>query len=107
MADRTDDPRAYRGGVREPEDAKGNWADNEGVVPRELLDETGPQEGADEQDLKDEVMGEVTGEPKDDIQIDPSSGDDADATNRDDSVNTDTAHTDPATTAADTGQGAA
>jgi hypothetical protein len=107
MADRTDDPRAYRGGVREPEKAKGDWADNEGVVPREMLDETPPQEGADDQTLKDDVMGEVTGEPKDDVQIDPSSGDEADATTRDDSADADSWHTDPAGTANLTGRGEA
>jgi hypothetical protein len=106
MAESTDDPRDYRGGVREPEEAKGGGADNEGIVPREMLDDPGPRD-ADPQDLKDDVMGEVTREPKDDIQIDPSSGDDADATNRDDSANTDTWHTDPATVAGDTGEGKA
>jgi hypothetical protein len=107
MAERTEDPRAYRGGVREPADAKGDWADNEGVVPREELDDLPPQDTSDPQVLKDEVMGEVTGDPTDgDHQIDPSSGDNADAT-RDDSAHTDTVHTDPATLAGRTGQGRA
>jgi hypothetical protein len=104
MADPTDDPREYRGGVREPEDAKGNWADNEGVVPREMIDDTG-EEPSDPQALKDPVQGEVTGEDQGDI--DTHAGDEADATTRDDSRNTDTWHTDPATVAGDTGQGKA
>lgn len=106
MSDRTEDPREFRGGVREPADAKGNWADNEGVVPREMTDDDGlpPQEGADEQTLKDDVMGEVTGHEHADEAGDPSAGDEADVT-RDDSANTDTVRTDPApTTAARTGQ---
>ncbi len=32
------DPRDYRGGAHEPEDAKPGEADNEGMVPREMLD---------------------------------------------------------------------
>jgi hypothetical protein len=110
MSDRTEDPREYRGGVREPENAKGNWADNEGVVPREMTDEGDlpPQDNADGQALKDEVMGEVTGHEHEDEAGDRSAGDQADATTRDDSMDTDTAHTDPApTTAARTGQGKA
>jgi hypothetical protein len=105
MADRTDDPRDYRGGVREPADAKDNWADNEGVVPREMIDDTG-DEPTDPQALGDAVQGEVTGEGQDDDTIDKSGGDQADAT-ADDSRNTDTWHTDPATTAGETGQGKA
>jgi hypothetical protein len=107
MSDRTEDPREFRGGVREPADAKGNWADNEGVVPREMTDDDGlpPQEGADEQTLKDDVMGEVTGHEHADEAGDRSAGDQADATTRDDSATTDTWHTDPATTAGRTGQG--
>jgi hypothetical protein len=104
MAESTDDPREYRGGVREPAGAKGNWADNEGVVPREMIDDTGP-EPSDPQALKDEVQGEVTGETDD--AIDKHGGDDADATTRDDSSETQTWHTDPATVAGDTGQGKA
>ncbi|MEA2156903.1 MAG: hypothetical protein QOE11_3043 [Solirubrobacteraceae bacterium] len=106
MDDRTDDPREYRGGVREPEDAKAG-ADTEGIVPREMIDDLPPQEGADDQTLKDDVMGEVTGEPSDDEQIDRTAGDQADATTMDNSANTDTVHTDPATVAGRTGQGEA
>jgi hypothetical protein len=106
MADRTDDPREYRGGVREPEQAKGDWADNEGVVPREMIDDTGA-EPTDDQALKDDVMGEVTGEGQTEDTIDKHAGDEADATTRDDSAETDTVHTDPATLAGRTGQGEA
>ena len=104
--DRTEDPREFRGGVREPENAKGN-ADTEGIVPREMTDDDGlpPQDNADDQALKDDVMGEVTGNEAADETGDRSAGDEADATTRDDSTETDTAHTDPApTTAAITGQ---
>jgi hypothetical protein len=104
MADRTDDPRDYRGGVREPEEAKDNWADNEGVVPREMIDDTG-SEPSDPQALKDDVQGEVTGKGQSEDTIDKHAGDEADATTRDASRETDTWHTDPATVAGDTGQG--
>jgi hypothetical protein len=110
MDERTDDPREYRGGVREPEGAKGpGAADNEGIVPREMTDDDGlpPQEGADEQTLKDEVMGEVTGDDDADVQVDRSGGDQADATTQDNSRETETVHTDPATVAPDTGEGVA
>ena len=106
MDERTEDPREYRGGVREPEQAKGG-ADTEGIVPREMLDDPGPQQNDDPQALSDDVMGDVTGEPKDDIQIDPHAGDDADATNRDDSTESASWHTDPNTVAGDTGEGKA
>ncbi|MEA2127581.1 MAG: hypothetical protein QOJ85_472 [Solirubrobacteraceae bacterium] len=82
MDESTEDPREYRGGVREPEEAKGgqeNWADNEGVVPREMIDDTGP-EPTGEQDLKDAAMGEVTDHDHAGEAIDESAGDDADAT---------------------------
>ena len=78
MDESTQDPREYRGGVREPEDAK-TGANTEGVVPREMIDETGP-EPTGEQDLKDAAMGEVTGHDHTDEAIDQSAGDDADAT---------------------------
>ena len=110
MDERTDDPREYRGGVREPEGAKGpGAADSEGIVPREMTDDDGlpPQDRADEQTLKDEVMGEVTGHDHDDVSVDRTAGDQADATTQDNSRNTDTVHTDPATVAPDVGQGKA
>ena len=83
MAESTEDPREYRGGVREPEDAKGgqdSWADTEGVVPREMLDDPPPQENPDEQDLKDAAMGDVTDHDHTGEAIDKSAGDQADAT---------------------------
>jgi hypothetical protein len=79
------DPREYRGGVREPSDAKGDdtWADNEGVVPREMLDDPGspPAEREQGQALSDAALGEVTdrSDPSQD-NIDRSGGDEADAT---------------------------
>jgi hypothetical protein len=107
MAEGTEDPRDYRGGVHEPADAKGGAADNEGIVPREMLDDPPPQENADEQTLKDDVMGEVTGDPSDEEHtIDRTAGDQADATTQDDSANVATVHTEP-TQPARTGQGEA
>jgi hypothetical protein len=105
MADGTDDPREYRGGAHEPADAKGGWADNEGVVPREMIDDTGP-EPSDPQALPDAVQGEVTGEGQTEHTLDKHQGDHAEAP-ADDSANTATWHTDPATTAGRTGQGKA
>lgn len=108
MDERTEDPREFRGGVREPEGAKGpGAADNEGVVPREMTDDDGlpPQEDADEQTLKDAVMGDVSGEDDEDVQVDRTAGDEADATSRDDSANADSAHTGPVTATPDVGEG--
>ena len=82
MDERTQDPREYRGGVREPEETKGGsdtWADSEGVVPREMVDEQPPRD-PDEQDLKDDAMGDVTGHEHTEEGIDKSAGDQADAT---------------------------
>ncbi len=80
------DPRDYRGGVREPADAKGgedSWADTEGVVPREMLDDPGPpppERAQDAQALGDAVRGEVTDRDPADDAIDRAGGDRADAT---------------------------
>jgi hypothetical protein len=77
------DPREYRGGVKEPDEAKGgpdSWADNEGVVPREMIDDPPPQETSDPQTLKDASLGEVTDQEHTDEAIDKSAGDEADAT---------------------------
>jgi hypothetical protein len=98
MDESTQDPREYRGGVREPEDAKGgqeSWADNEGVVPREMLDEADVSEPTGEQDLKSGAMGQVTDDDHTGEAIDKSGGDDADATARDDSAESETWHEDP------------
>jgi hypothetical protein len=97
MAESTEDPREYRGGVREPEETKGgqeSWADTEGVVPREMLDDPPPQENADEQDLKDASMGEVTDQDQTGEAIDKEAGDEADATESD-SAESATWHEDP------------
>jgi len=73
---------------------------------REMTDDgLPPQDASDEHTLKDRVMGEVTGQDDDDVSVDRSSGDQADATTQDNSRNTDTVHTDPATVAPDTGEG--
>ncbi|MDP2710525.1 MAG: hypothetical protein Q8O56_04845 [Solirubrobacteraceae bacterium] len=75
------DPRDYRGGVHEPQDAKGgpdSWADNEGIVPREMVDEP-TKDPRDPQALRDPVKGAVTDRDPSDSAIDPSGGDDADA----------------------------
>lgn len=76
------DPREYRGGVHEPADAKGEdaWADNEGVVPREMVDEPTADTSADENQLVDSVQGQVTDKDPHDSAIDESGGDEADAT---------------------------
>ena len=76
------DPRKYRGGVQEPDDAKQGNA-NEGVVPREMVDEpdSPPAEREQDQALSDSSLGEVTdrSDPSQD-NIDPHGGDEADAT---------------------------
>ena len=81
------DPRDYRGGVHEPPEAKGTdtWADNEGVVPREMIDDPGPppaERADDDQALSDAAMGQVTDRDPTDSAIDTSGGDEADATNQ-------------------------
>ncbi len=76
------DPREYRGGVEEPEDAKQGVA-NESIVPREMVDDPGapPPERDQGQALSDASLGEVTdrSDPSQD-NIDRSGGDAADAT---------------------------
>jgi hypothetical protein len=100
------DPREYRGGVREPEDAKPDWADNEGIVPREIIDEPPSQEqDADPQALTSDVTGEVTDHDHTGEAIDQSGGDEADAT-KDESAESVTWHEDP-THAGRTGTGEA
>ena len=80
------DPREYRGGVHEPADAKGGeetWANNEGVVPREELDDPGappPERAGDEQAVGDAYLGQVTDRDPQDDNIDRAQGDAADAT---------------------------
>jgi len=80
------DPREYRGGVHEPSDAKGgedSWADTEGVVPREMVDDPGappPEREGDDQALSDRSLGQVSDQDPTDDSIDRSGGDHADAT---------------------------
>ena len=71
------DPREYRGGVREP-DTEGQG--DEGLVPREMVDEPTADTSADENQLVDSVQGEVTDKDPQDSAIDRSGGDEADAT---------------------------
>jgi len=77
MAESEPDPREYRGGTSED---KGDGADTEGIVPREELDNPPPQQTDDPQALKDEALGEVTGNDDSEAQVDRSAGDEADAT---------------------------
>ena len=71
------DPREYRGGVREP-DTEGQG--DEGVVPREMVDEPTADTSADDNQLVDSVQGQVTDKDPHDSAIDTSGGDEADAT---------------------------
>lgn len=100
------DPREYRGGVREPADAKPDWADNEGIVPREMIDDVSPEGSDDPQALSDNVTGEVTDDDHTGEAHDRSGGDAADATTADDSASSVTWHEDP-TDAGRTGTGKA
>jgi hypothetical protein len=70
------DPQTYRGGVEEPENAKGGAPG--GIVPRELVDEpTSPP--SDEHELKDDALGGWAKEESDE-QVPRDGGDNADAT---------------------------
>jgi len=71
------DPREYRGGVREPDES---GQGDEGLVPREMVDEPTADTSADENQLGDAVQGEVTDKDPQDSAIDESQGDEADAT---------------------------
>lgn len=66
------DPREYRGGVHESE--------SEGIVPREMVDESTDDTSPDENQLGDSVQGQVTDKDPQDSGIDRSQGDEADAT---------------------------
>jgi len=70
------DPREYRGGVQESGDEKGN----DGVVPREMVDDPAGEDSGDPQALGSAVTGEVTDKDPHDSGIDESGGDNADAT---------------------------
>lgn len=71
------DPREYRGGAREPQ--QGGEGD-EGLVPREMVDEPTADTSSDENQLVDSVQGQVTDKDPHDSAIDESGGDEADAT---------------------------
>ena len=70
------DPRDYRGGVHESGEGKGN----EGIVPREMVDEPTADTSPGNHELGDAVQGEVTERDPHDSRIDESGGDNADAT---------------------------
>jgi hypothetical protein len=65
------DPREYRGGADDG---------NEGVVPREMIDDPAGEDSSDPQALGGAVTGEVTDTDPHDSAIDESGGDEADAT---------------------------
>ena len=70
------DPQTYRGGVEEPEDAKGGAPG--GMVPRDMVDEpTSPP--SDEFEMKDESLGGWAREESE-HQVPRDGGDNADAT---------------------------
>jgi len=71
------DPREYRGGVREPQE--GGQGD-EGIVPREMVDEPTADTSPEANELGDAVQGQVTDRDPHDSAIDESGGDAADAT---------------------------
>jgi hypothetical protein len=71
------DPREYRGGVREPQE--GGQGD-EGIVPREMVDEPTADTSPEANELGDAVQGQVTDKDPHDSGIDESGGDEADAT---------------------------
>jgi hypothetical protein len=70
----TTDPKTYRSGADEPEDAK-----PEGIVPRELVDEPASPP-SDEQEMRPDALGNIASEPAAE-QVPRDAGDDADATN--------------------------
>ncbi len=70
------DPQTYRGGVEEPENAKGGAPG--GVVPRELVDEP-TSDASDGQELKDAALGGFATEESE-HQVPRDGGDNADAT---------------------------
>jgi len=74
----TEDPRGYRGGVDEPDSAKGGAGDT-GVVPREMVDEPSSPP-SDEQEMNPEALGGLATETATE-QVPRDGGDDADATN--------------------------
>ena len=71
------DPREYRGGAREP-DTEGQG--DEGLVPREMVDEPTADTDPNENQLVDSVQGQVTDKDPQDSAIDRSGGDEAAAT---------------------------
>lgn len=71
------DPREYRGGFRDPEKERG---DEEGGVPREMIDEAKAREDTgDDQALQSVITGRASDSPSAD-SADRTGGDEADAT---------------------------
>jgi hypothetical protein len=70
------DPQTYRGGVEEPEDAKGGAPG--GVVPRDLVDEP-TSATSDDQAMNDDALGGWASEEAE-HQVPRDGGDNADAT---------------------------
>lgn len=74
------DPREYRGGFRDPEKADG---DEEGGVPRELIDEAKAREDTgDDQELQSVITGRASDSPSAD-SVERTGGDEADTTSHD------------------------
>jgi hypothetical protein len=74
-----DNPQTYRGGVDEPDSAKGGAGDT-GIVPREMVDEDTSGK-TDEQEMNPEALGGLATETATE-QVPRDGGDDADATHQ-------------------------
>jgi hypothetical protein len=78
------DPREYRGGFRDP---KKEGGDEEGGVPREMIDEPKAREDAgDDQALQSVITGRAADSTSADVSIDRTGGDEADATSHGDTA---------------------
>ncbi len=76
------DPRELRGGFRDPEKERG---DEEGGVPREMIDETKARDDTgDDQALQSVITGGAGDSRSADFSGDRTGGDEADATSHDD-----------------------
>ncbi len=72
----TADPQTYRGGVQEPDDAKGGAPG--GLVPRDMIDQQ-PAPPSDEQEMSPKALGGLASEPATE-QVPRDGGDNATAT---------------------------
>ena len=76
------DPREYRGGFRDPEKEGG---DEEGGVPREMIDEAQAREDTgDDQALQSAITGRAADSSSADFSAERTGGDEADATSHGD-----------------------